>query len=216
MSAVLDIILISIVVIFAAIGAKKGFFQAVSGFFAYLIGLVSAVILYKPFTLYVKKIPFLAKMITDVETPRLEEGSSMMEKFRTIMDYVAENDNIGEKSEAILNNLIADVIATFVSFILIFTVISLTVKFVFLLLGLISKIPVLREINGILGVLVGIFRGMFWSWIFSIVFGGILFPLLNANWPGIFMSSMLESFVFKLFSEFSPIAFIADMLHKLL
>jgi uncharacterized membrane protein required for colicin V production len=216
MSAILDIVLILIVVVFAVAGAKKGFFQAVSGFFSYLIGLVSSVILYKPFTAYVKKIPFLAKMMTEVEMPRLEEGIGMMEKFRAIMDYVAVNEDVGEKSEAILNNFIADVIATFISFILIFTVVSLTVKFVFWLLGLVSKIPVLKQINGILGVLIGVFRGMFWSWIFSIVFGGILFPLLNANWPGVFMSSMLESFVFKMFSEFSPIAFIADMLHKLL
>ena len=216
MSAVLDVILILIVVVFAMIGLKKGFFKAVSGFISYLIGLVGAALFYKPFMELIKKLPFLAKMITDVEMPNLSEGEDLMEKLKIIMNYVIENEDIGEKTKAIMNNLIADVVATLLAFLILFIGISLIVKLVFWLLDFTAKMPVLKQINGALGLAVGALTGLFWSWIFSFIFGGVLFPILNENFPHIFMEEMLDSFIFKLCSEFNPIAFIASLLHKIL
>ena len=216
MSAVLDIILILIVVVFALIGAKKGFFKSVSGFASYVVGMIIATIFYQPFMAIVKRLPFFANRITDVEMPNLAEGEDMMEKLKIIMNYIIDNEDIGEKAEAIMNNLIVDVGATLISFGLLFIASSLIIKLVFLLLDFTAKMPVIKQINGMLGAVVGAITGIFWSWLFSVVFGGVIFPILNANYPQIFMDEMLESFVFKLCSEFNLIAFISALLHKIL
>ncbi|MBQ8403343.1 MAG: CvpA family protein [Clostridia bacterium] len=216
MSAVLDIVLIAIVVVFAIIGAKKGFFLAVSGFASHFVGLLVAVLFYKPFAALIKKLPFLANMITEVEMPDLDTGEGLMENFKVIMEYIVTNEDIGGTTEAIINNLIADVISIAIAFILLFVGASLLTKLVFRILNFAAKMPVLKQINGTLGAVMGVCTGLFWSWMFALVFGGLLFPICNENWPNIFADDMLESFIFKLCSEFNPIAFIANLLQKLL
>ena len=216
MSAVLDVIHILIIVIFAAIGAKKGFFKSVSGFASYFAGMIIASIFYKPFMVFVKKLPFFANKITEVEMPNLAEGEDLMQKLKIIMNYIMENEDIGEKAEAIVNNLIADVGATLISYGIIFIAATLLIKIVFLILDLTAKMPVLKQVNKMLGMLIGGVTGLFWSWVFTLVFGGVLFPILNANYPHIFMDEMLESTVFSICSKFNPIAFVASLLHNIL
>ncbi len=216
MSAVLDIVLIAIVVAFAIIGAKKGFFLAVAGFASHFVGLLAAVFFYKPFSLLIKNLPFLANMITEVEMPNLDTGDGLMENFKAIMKYIVANEDIGGTTQAIVNNLIAEVVSVALAFILLFVGVSLLTKLVFHILNFAAKMPVLKQINGTLGAVMGIFTGLFWSWIFALVFGGLLFPICNETWPNIFADDMLESFIFKLCSEFNPIAFIANLLLKLL
>lgn len=216
MSAVLDIILIAIIVVFAIIGAKKGFFLAVAGFASHFVGLLAAVLFYKPFSTLIKKLPFLSNMITEVEMPKLDTGDGLMENLKAIMNYIVTNEDIGGTTEAIINNLIADVASIIIAFIVLFIGVSLLTKLVFHLLNFAAKMPVLKQINGTLGAVMGICTGLFWSWIFALVFGGVIFPICNENWPSIFTDNMLESFIFKLCSEFNPIAFIANLLQKLL
>ncbi len=216
MSAVLDIVLIAIVVVFAIIGAKKGLFLAVAGFASHFVGLFAAVFFYKPFSSLVKKLPFLANMITDVEMPELDTGEGLTDNFKAIMEYIVANEDIGGTAEAITNNLIAEVVSIAIAFIVLFVGVSLLTKLVFHILNLAAKMPVLKQINGTLGAVMGVFTGLFWAWIFALFFSGLLFPICHGNWPNIFADDMLESFVFKLCLEFNPIAFIANLLQKLL
>ena len=216
MSAVLDIVLILIIVVFAVIGMKKGFFKSVSGFASYFIGMIIASVFYKPFMDVVKKLPFFANKITDVEMPNLAEGEDLMQKLKIIMNYIMENEDIGEKAEAIVNNLIADVGATLISYTIIFIAASLLIKIIFLILDLTAKLPGLKQVNKMLGMAMGAVTGLFWSWAFALVFGGVLFPMLNAKFPDIFMDEMIESTVFTICSKFNPIAFVASLLHNIL
>ena len=216
MSAILDILLIAIVVVFAIIGAKKGFFLAVSGFASHFVGLLAAVLFYKPLASTIKKLPFLANMITDVEMPKLDTEEGLMENLKAIINYIVVNEDIGGTTEAIVNNLIADLLSIAIAFLVLLVGVSLLTKLVFRLLDLAAKMPVLKQINGTLGGVVGVLTGLFWSWMFALIFGGFLFPLCNENWSDVFPESMLQSFVFKLCSEFNPIAFIANMLQKLM
>ena len=216
MSAVLDILLIAIVIVFAIVGAKKGFFLMVSSFASHFVGLLAAVLFYKPLASLVKKLPFLANMITEVEMPKLDTGEGLMENLKIIINYIVANENIGGTTEAIVNNLIADVVSICIAFVVLLVGVSLLTKLLFRLFDLAAKMPVLKQINGTLGAVIGVFSGLFWSWMFALVFGGFIFPICNENWPNVFPETMLESFIFKICSEFNPIAFIANLLQKLL
>lgn len=211
MSIVLDIVLILIVAVFTFIGVKKGFFKAVSGFVSPLLSLILTMLLYKPVAALIKGMPFLANMVTDVEMPDLAAGEDLMGKIKILMHYIIENEDIEATTNAIVNNLIADVASIAIAFVVLFVGLLLIIKLVFNLLDVFSKAPVLKQANGLLGGVVGLCEGLFWCWIFALVFGGFIFPGLSASYPELFTEAMLESVVYKICTEFNPIAFILSI-----
>ena len=215
MSAVLDIILIAIIVIFAVVGTKKGFIKSVSGLVSHVLSFILALVFYKRFTVYVKRLPFLANMITDVDMPNFEGADGFMEKIKMIVNYIISSDDVSVASKAVVNNLIADVIATVIAFAVLLLGFILLFRLAFLLLDLMAKVPVIKQANGVLGLVSGLFLGLFWAWIAANLFGNLLFPILNAKWPEIFMDEILESIVFKLCTSANPMTYIFMILQKI-
>ena len=204
MSSVLDIILLLIVAIFAVIGAKKGFVKSVSGFVSYIVSFFLTFAFYKKAAVLVKRLPFIAKMITDVEMPEFSDGNNgFMEKIKVIIDYIISSDDVSETANAVAKNLIADVISTVIAFVLVF------------ILALIVKAPIIRQADGILGFVFGILNGFFWAWIIANLFGNLLFPILNSKWPDIFIMPMLDSTIYKLCTKINPMTYIFMAIKKI-
>ncbi len=211
MSVVLDIVLVAIVVAFTIIGAKKGFFVMVASFASKILGLLAAILFYKPVAALIKQLPFLSGMVTEVEMPDINTDAGVIDNLKNNLSYILSPD-IDDKAEAIVNNLIAEVISIALAFVLLLVGVSLLVKLVFKLLDFVAKMPVLKQVNGLLGAVMGVCTGLFWTWVFALVFEGFLFSMFNANWPEIFTNEMLESVVYKIFTEFNPVAFIANLM----
>ncbi|MBQ9746928.1 MAG: CvpA family protein, partial [Clostridia bacterium] len=170
------------------------------------------ILFYKPVAALIKGLHLLANMVTEFEIPDLAAGEDLMGKIKILMHYIIENEDIEATTEAIVNNLIADVASIAISFVLLFVGLLLIIKLVFKLLDVFAKAPVLKQANGILGGVVGVCEGLFWCWIFALVFGGFLFPTLSASFPELFTEAMLESVVYKICTEFNPIAFILSLI----
>ncbi|MGN1095884.1 MAG: CvpA family protein [Eubacteriales bacterium] len=216
MSSVLDIILIAIVVLFAVIGAKRGFVKSVSGFVSHIASFIITLIFYKKAALLVKKLPFIAAMITDIEMPEFSSGSGgFLDKINTVINYIISSDDISQTSKAVVNNLLADIISTIIAFALVFTCAILLMKLIFFLLGFITEAPVIKQANGALGLLFGILSGFFWAWIAANIFGNILFPVLNAKWPDIFITHMLDSVIYTICTKINPMTYIFMAIQKL-
>lgn len=216
MSALLDVILIAIIVIFAVVGTKRGFIKSVSGFVSHLLSFILTLVFYKRFAVTVKRLPFIAKLITDVEMPNFEGADGFMEKMKMIVNHIIASDDVSATSKAVANNLIADVIATVISFAVLLVAFVLLFKLVFWLLDLVAQAPVIKQANGILGLVFGVFSGLFWAWIAANLFGNLLFPILNAKWPEVFMDDILTSFVFKFCTSANPMTYIFMLLQKLI
>ncbi|MBO5022896.1 MAG: CvpA family protein [Clostridia bacterium] len=216
MSACLDIILIAIVVIFAILGIKRGFIKSVSGYVSHLIAFILTFAFYKRFTPVVKRLPFLDNMITDVPMPEFSSAEGFMEKIKMIINHIISSEDVDAASKAVMNNLLADVIATVISFAVLIIGFLLVLKLVFLLLELVAKAPVIKQANGVLGLLFGVLIGSFWAWIVANLFGNLLFPILNSKWPDIFMDDMLNSLVYKLCTDINPMTYIFMLLQKIL
>lgn len=216
MSSVLDIILLLIVAIFAVIGAKKGFVKSVSGFVSYIVSFFLTFAFYKKATVLVKRLPFIAKMITDVEMPEFSDGNNgFMEKIKVIIDYIISSDDVSETANAVAKNLIADVIATVIAFVLVFILALIIMKVIFLIIGVFVKAPIIRQADGILGFVFGILNGFFWAWIIANLFGNLLFPILNSKWPDIFIMPMLDSTIYKLCTKINPMTYIFMAIKKI-
>lgn len=210
MSIVLSVVLILIVAIFALIGAKKGFFATVAGFLSPLASLLLTVLFYKPVAAFLKSTLF-ANMVSDVPLPEIDASGDVISQLTGLMEYL-ENNDLGEVTAAIKDNVMAEVLSIAIAIIGLFLVLLIAIKIVFRLLDLVAKLPVLKQANGLLGGIIGACEGFIWCWVFALVFGSFIFPALNAGNPELFTTDMLTSPVYQLCTKFNPVGLIISLI----
>ena len=210
MSIVLSVVLILIVAIFALIGAKKGFFATVAGFLSPLASLLLTVLFYKPVAAFLKSTLF-ANMVSDVPLPEIDASGDVISQLTGRMEYL-ENNDLGEVTAAIKDNVMAEVLSIAIAIIGLFLVLLIAIKIVFRLLDLVAKLPVLKQANGLLGGIIGACEGFIWCWVFALVFGSFIFPALNAGNPELFTTDMLTSPVYQLCTKFNPVGLIISLI----
>ena len=213
MALIVDIALIAVLALCIFFGWKKGFIHAVSKFLTYVLSFVFANIFWKYIAVYVGRMPFIQNLITEgVEGPVFEEGTSFMNKLKTMFSFMAsdmiQNGNT-ETSAAVMNNYLAETLTMIISFALIFIVALLLLKLVFRLLdAIIKKIPVVKQVNGILGAVMGFLNGSIWTWAIANLFVKAFLPKLNQINPEIFSMEIAESFIVTLCTKINPITYI--------
>ena len=209
---ILGLFLILILVISALIGLKRGFVRSIAGLAEYIIAFFVANRFYTVGAELVVKIPFLAKLKTDVDMPELEEGTGFFEKLKAIISHMLQTAINGGDAEAeanaIINNYIADVVSKAIAFIVIFIVSLLLLKLIVFLIDKFCELPALKVANKTLGVLFGLFCGMFVTWFLANLFVNTLLPIFVDKWPDVFSLEMGETLIVKFFTRFSPVALI--------
>lgn len=215
MSVLLDVILIAVLAVCVVIGWRRGFIRALRGFVTYIISFAVANSLYRVIAKSIITLPFLQNMITDVEMPELPANATFMDKVSTIVTYISEqtegsgSQDISETVQAVINNYIAELLAAIIGFIVIFLVMVLALKLLLWILDMVvSRTPIIRQANGLLGCLIGLLNGFFWTWMVSNVFVNFALPLLNDKWPTVFVPEMADSFVVNLCTKINPITYL--------
>ena len=215
MSVLLDVILIAVLAVCVVIGWRRGFIRALRGFITYIISFAVANSLYRVIAKSIITLPFLQNMITDVEMPELPANATFMDKVSTIVKYISEqtegsgSQDISETIQAVINNYIAELLAAIIGFIVIFLVMVLVLKLLLWILDMVvSRTPIIRQANGLLGCLIGLLNGFFWTWMVSNVFVNFALPLLNDKWPTVFVPEMADSFVVNLCTKINPITYL--------
>ncbi len=220
MALLLDIVLISILALCVFVGWKKGFIRSLSGFVIYIISFALSNSLYRLISVYFIKIPLLQNMITDVEMPVLTENATFLDKIKEIFDFIKESTTIDnaegtvERIQAILNNYIADILASALAFIVIFIASVFILKLLFWVFDtFITKLPVIKQANGFLGGVIGLFTGLIWTWALSNIFIQFFLPFLNQKWPAIFVMEIADSFVVNLCTKINPITYLFALIN---
>ena len=217
MALIVDIALIAVLAVCIFFGWKKGFIHAISKFLTYILSFVFANIFWKYLAVYVGRIPFIQNLVTEgVEGPTFKEGTSFMEKLKTMFTFLAgdmiQNGN-AENTTAIMNNYLAEILTMVISFAVIFIVAMLLLKLLFRLLdSVIKKIPVVKQINGILGAVTGFLNGSIWTWAIANLFVKAFLPSLNQINPTIFSMEIAESFIVTLCTKINPITYILQFI----
>ena len=209
MSIALSVVLILIVVLFTVIGAKKGFFKTIAGLISPLASLVLTILFYKPVAAMLKSTLF-ASMVTDVKLPDFEGAKDVISQVTVMMEYLNSND-LGEVSEAIINNVKAEVFSIALAIIGLFVILFIAFKILFKVLDIVAKLPLLSTANGLLGAVIGACEGFIWCWVFALVFGSFIFPALNASNPELFTTDMLTSPVYQICTQFNPVGLIMSL-----
>ena len=210
-------VMVLIIAISAFIGMKKGFIRMIAGFVEYVVSFLLAYVFCSKLAVYVKKIPFIAKMVTDTEMPSLE-GMTLGEKIKFVVDYIVDNviakgaDQASLEAAAIVKNYIASIISTAIAFILIFVVTLLLQTLIVLLLDLAAKAPGLKQINGGLGFVFGLVCGSFWTWLLANIFVRAALPILCAKFPETFTEALASGAVMTFFLKINPVSLVLNFL----
>ena len=143
-----DLILICFIVLFAFIGMRRGFIKTVVGFASTLISLVLTLLAY----------PIVSDLLH-----KLGVGESIKE---IILDVIAKNEqsNLGlgimEKTAEASSVMVVNVISFIAVIILAKFVLTLLIKS----LNIITKLPVIKQANALLGMVVGLLSGILISY----------------------------------------------------
>ncbi len=212
MSIFLDIILAFILAVCIFVGYKHGLIRTLSKFLSYLISFTLANNLYVLIAKLIVKLSFFKTLLH--EEP-FSEKMTFLDRFSLSFDQIKENlfvlgdEAVMKAAEETVDNAIAIMISSALAFVLSFIIALLLMKLVLWLLNdLITKIPVLKQINGILGGLFGLLNGFFWTCCIAHVFVQFLLPILMEKWPTVFVNELSQSLIIQLCTTINPITYL--------
>lgn len=224
MSILLDGIVVAVVVLFALLGLRKGFIKSLAG----LIGAIAALIV----ALTVSR--FAAEWIFNawIRTPLLETITrSLTESGATTAEGIVEalpgylqnllgwaggetaslNSAIASSSDTVARVLVTVLSPAIINLLMIVLTIVLFVIFLLLirlLLRLLNKVaqaPILRQVNGLLGFLFGIGKGILIVWLLCALVA-VVVPLWFGD-SGAWLQNAAEgSYLFKALSNANPVS----------
>ena len=217
MSVLFDIILALILAICVFIGYKRGLVHTLSKFLSYIISFTLANKFYVLLAKVFIRLPFLEAMLS--EEP-FTESMTFLDRFNLCFEEIKENivifgnDTVMANAKLIVDNAVSVMIASTMAAILTFVIAVLLLKLVLWLLdGLITKIPVLKQVNGALGGLFGLLNGFFWTWLVTNAFVQFLLPTLMEKFPNVFVTEIADSFIVQLCTKINPITYLIALIN---
>ena len=232
MGIVLDLIIVSVVVLFVFLSAKRGFVRLA----VEVVGLALSIFIASSFSISIAnsvydnmiKKSIAGNIETYIDTTATDSLTNSVdeiwEHIPKIITDSAQNfgiskqsissslENAANKSSEEVANTIADSIAKpvivsllkIIAFIIILLILSILVKFLAKSLNRIFKLPVLRGINRILGGILGVLKGLLISAAFCVVISVIINVSPNGFW--IFTEKNIDSsYLFKLLCNLNPL-----------
>lgn len=176
-----DIAVIAIIALCTFIGYKQGLVKSAIKILSFFIAIIVALVLYKPVSSIIIKTTPIDDNIKNAMIEKITpEGISKDQEVE--VQY-----NIGLKIIDSATNTIEGIADTFtvklietVTLLLIYIIAKIALKFVTALTDLITKLPLLKQINKAGGIIYGIIKGIVLVYtILAVVY--LIAPLLNKN-----------------------------------
>jgi len=176
---IFDIIVIAIIALSTFIGYKQGLVKSAIKILSFFIAIVVALVLYKPVSSIIIKTTPIDDNIKSVMIEKITPEGVKQEQ------EVEVPDNIGLKFIGEATNTIEGIADAFavklietVTILLIYIIVKIALKFVTALTDLITKLPLIKQINKAGGTAYGIIKGVILVYtILAVVY--LLAPLLN-------------------------------------
>lgn len=230
MSLLIDLLLLAIIVVSAAVGIKRGFIRTIMGFVTFFASLLGAWYFTKPVSEWLSE-NYLAERITEpiaqiirqLFIPSLEESeavprlfSDMPDAFSSLLSRFgttpaeAESAMLGSTDAAgalahFLARPAVQAISNTIAFLLLFFGISLALTIVTALLNMLFKLPGLSALNRAGGLLIGFAVGCLYAWVISYVLT-ISAPYLTQVLPDRFTSTTVsDTIIASWFADNNPL-----------
>ena len=193
MFILVDLIVVGIIALFTFLGYKQGLVKAAIKILSFFIAIIVALVLYKP----------ISNVI--VNNTQIDENitNTIMEKITpegiASTDEVEMTDNlaiklVGEATSTIeeISNAFAIKLIEVCVLLLLYIVIKIALRFILALTDIITKLPLIKQINKLGGTIYGVVKGV----IMVYVILGVIYlvaPIMNKN----VSSAINNSFITK-------------------
>lgn len=183
MQYVFDGIVIVVLVLFTVIGARKGFIKAAADLLGGIIAMIAAGMLSNPVAefiytkLFAEAVESRIKAVLEVKGLELSEYFAQLPEFVSRwLDFAGINADTVAQKMAESGGSAAETVTTtlapiFVGLINVFVVIILFLLFMIIIKALANlltgffHLPLLKEVNGLLGAVLGILLGLLMVWV---------------------------------------------------
>lgn len=181
MSIIFDIVVIAIIALCTFIGYKQGLVKSAIKILSFFIAIIVAFSLYKPVSKLIINNTSIDDNIKNVMIEKIKpEG---MEKEQE----VDVGDNVALKIMGEATNTIEEIAETFTiklietaTLLLIFVIVKIALRFVTSITDLITKLPLLKQVNKLGGTVYGVIKGIVLVYtILAVVY--LITPLLRSN-----------------------------------
>lgn len=155
MNIVVDLIIVAIILLSTFLAYKKGIITLAIQLVAVVIAIVLTLILYKPVSNVIINVTGIDETI---QNAILEEATDIMTNGEEGSNQVVEsiqNNMLPETARTISINIIEGAII-----LILYIVIRIILRFVTALANLVSKLPILNQLNQLGGIIYGILRGI--------------------------------------------------------
>ena len=155
MNIVVDLIIVAIILLSTFLAYKKGIITLAIQLVAVVIAIVLTLILYKPVSNVIINVTGIDETI---QNAILEEANNIMTNGEEGSNQVVEsiqNNMLPETARTISINIIEGAII-----LILYIVIRIILRFVTALANLVSKLPILNQLNQLGGIIYGILRGI--------------------------------------------------------
>lgn len=155
MSIVVDIIIVAIILLSTFLAYRKGLITLAIQLVAVVIAIVLTLLLYKPVSNVIINVTAIDETI---QNAILEEANNIMTNEEEGANQVVEtiqNNMLPETARTISINIIEGAVI-----LILYIVIRIVLKFITALANLVSKLPILNQLNQLGGIIYGILRGV--------------------------------------------------------
>lgn len=174
---VVDIIIVVIVLLSTLLAYRKGLINLAIGLVAFIIAFAVTVILYKP----------VANLIINVTSIDETVENVIYEKANDVVKDNNEDENLkGQIIEQAKSNMLPQTartlsinIVTGIVWILLFALVRIGLIFVTALANIVAKLPIIKQLNKVGGIIYGILRGLLIIYALLLVMGGV--AQINSN-----------------------------------
>ena len=155
MSIVVDIIIVAIILLSTFLAYRKGLISLAIQLVAFVIAIALTLLLYKPVSNVIINVTGIDEAI---QNAILEEANDIMtneEENANLVIETIQNDMLPETARTISINIIEGAVI-----LILYILIRIALKFVTALANLVSKLPILNQLNQLGGIVYGILRGV--------------------------------------------------------
>lgn len=181
MAIIFDIVVIGLIALSIFIGYKQGLVKAAIKILSFFIAIIVALILYKPVSNIIINNTSIDDNIKNTMIEKISPEGTTKDGEIVIEENISAKllDGANSTVEEIANSLTIKLIDG-VIILLIFMIVRIALIFISKLTDIITKLPILKQVNKLGGTLYGIIRGFVLVYtILAVVF--LISPLINNN-----------------------------------
>lgn len=181
MFILVDLIVVGIIALFTFLGYKQGLVKAAIKILSFFIAIIVALLVYKPISNVIVKNTQIDENITNTIMEKITpEGISSK-------DEVEMTDNlaiklVGEATSTIeeISNAFAIKLIEVCVLLLLYIVIKIALRFILALTDIITKLPLIKQINKLGGTIYGVVKGVIMVYvILGVIY--LIAPIMNKN-----------------------------------